>query len=200
MNLVRLLEQQSPIPVGKSGDWEVEEFEVTDEGAKFHNLRCVINRELRDRMVYPGIYTKLSRGRWLVMSDTPAEIYDLCDFFSKAKGKVLVNGLGLGVAVRLVLTKPEVEQITVIEISSDVINLVGDYIRDPRLEIIEADAFNWMPPEESMYDVVWHDIWDNICTDNLKEMNMLHCKYDGKTKWQGSWCRSICEMYRDRNY
>jgi hypothetical protein len=27
------------------------------------------------------------------------------------------------------------------------------------------------------YDMVWHDIWDDICSDNLEGMAKLHRKY-----------------------
>lgn len=99
------------------------------------------------------------------------------------------------------LDKPAVDKVTVIEISPDVITLVGSYLKEhfgARLEIIEADAFTWQPPRGVRYGAVWHDIWDNICSDNLPEMHKLHRKYGRRTDWQGSWCRWRCEDQRTR--
>ena len=112
----------------------------------------------------------------------------------------MVHGLGLGVAVQAMLNKKKVQKLTVVEISSDVIALVGSYyaaLFGNRLEIINADAFTWKPPKDVRYGVVWHDIWDNICSDSLPEMHKLHRKYGRKTDWQGSWCRWRCEQQRD---
>ena len=73
--------------------------------------------------------------------------------------------------------------------------MVTPYIKDKRVTIINADAFEWKPPKDQRYDVVWHDIWDNICGDNLPEMTKLHRKYGKKTDWQGSWCKYECKRY-----
>jgi spermidine synthase len=137
------------------------------------------------------------------MSDTPAELEDMYYFVYHAKGKVLINGLGLGAAVQAVLSKPEVEHVTVIEISEDVIKLVADhYLKryGDRLTIIHADALTWQPPKGQKFDTVWHDIWDSICTDNLEEMGRLHRRYGKRAAWQASWCREQCEYYRGRDY
>lgn len=133
------------------------------------------------------------------MTDTPAEIRDLYPLRRMATGQVLINGLGLGVAVEMCLSKPEVEHVTVIEISQEVIQLVGSYLKlihGDRLTVIHADAFEYKHPKGVRYNAVWHDIWDSICADNLPEMHRLHRKYGRRTDWQGSWCRYECERNR----
>ena len=67
-------------------------------------------------------------------------------------------------------------------------------------EFHQADALEYKPPRGEQYDVVWHDIWPNICTDNLPEMHKLHRKYGRRCNWQGSWCRAEHEYYRERGY
>lgn len=193
------------IPEGCSGDWRVEHFEVTEDDEKFERLRAIISG--RGRFVPAGKYIRLiHKGRLmdvLVMSDTPDEIRDHLEAIHKARGHVLVNGLGLGIVIQAMLNKPEVEKVTVIEISPDVIALVGPHYQThfgDRLEIIEADAFTWQPPKGVRYDVVWHDIWNDICADNLPEMHKLHRKYGRRAGWQGSWCRWRCEEQRDRGW
>lgn len=81
------------------------------------------------------------------MSNTPDEIRDFQSFVRKAKGKILINGLGLGVLLKALLEKEDVTQITVIEKSEDVIKLVSGSITDKRVSIINADAFEYKPPK-----------------------------------------------------
>jgi spermidine synthase len=97
----------------------------------------------------------------------------------------------------MVLEKPEVERVTVIEKSEDVIVLVApSFSKDNRVQIILADAFEYQPPKGVRYGAVWHDIWDTICGDNLPSMHRLHRKYGRRTEWQNSWCRELCERSR----
>lgn len=177
------------VPDGKSGNWSVESFTVPKE-----DLSQMISFMKSGRGVPAGDYKRLMRGRTIVMSNTPDEIRDGLQFVYAATGSVLVNGLGLGVILKLLLNKPEITDITVIENSEDVINLVADtYKDDPRLTIIHGDAFTYVPPKGKRYNAVWHDIWDYITSDNLKEMKQLHRKYGRISDFQLSWCRSECE-------
>ena len=131
------------------------------------------------------------------MSDTGAEIRDHLGFIRQAKGSVLINGLGLGMCLKACLMKKEVTDVSVIELSEDVIKLVSPhYKNDPRIKIIQASAFDYTPPKKKKYDAVWHDIWDNIEEENIPEMCKLHRKYGHKSDWQGSWCRAECERQR----
>ena len=200
---------QVDIPEGEYANWKVERFEVSEEEAKFHNLRCALNPRLRYRTIVPGTYTRLCRpgifGPEPIMSDTPAEIHDLREVIARAKGQVLINGLGLGVVVSAVLEKHDpnllhtVDHVTVIEINEDVIKLVGDSLSakyGDRLTIVCADALEYTPLRGSRYDVVWHDIWDNICGDNWESMSKLHRKYGRRCGWQGSWCREEVRQVR----
>lgn len=184
------------VPEGAKGDWYVERFSVTDEDVRLHNMRCMFSPGMGRRVMKPGTYTRLLRHRRIIMSDTPAEVQDHRYAIYKATGSVLINGLGLGVVLKGVLDKEDVTDVTVIEKSPDVIALVGPHYQDSRLTIIEADAMEWRPPKGKRYNMVWHDIWDDICGDNLPEMHKLHRRYGRRADWQGSWCREICEMHR----
>lgn len=182
------------IPDKKIGNWAVKSFTVSKEDALIFNMRAIWQPGAR--RIKPGTYKKLTKNGTIIMSNTPAEIRDHSYFLHIAKGDILINGLGLGVAVKYLLGKKEVKSITVIEKSQDVIQLVAPHLNDPRLNIIHADAFEWKSPKGMQYDYVWHDIWDNICSDNLPEMHKLHRKYGRKSGWQGSWVRELCERNR----
>jgi hypothetical protein len=184
------------VPEGVSGDWKVTRFTVTEDDEKMERIRSMFSFSSRGRCVPAGVYTKLTRHGYLVMSDTPDEMRDHCIFIYNAKGHVLINGLGLGVVLQSCLEKPEVTHATVIEKSPDVIALVGTHYQEKygdRLTIINADALEWIPPKNVRYGAVWHDIWDDLCEDNLSQMQTLHRRYGRKTDWQGSWGKEICK-------
>lgn len=184
------------VPVGKSGDWTVEKFIVSKKDADFERMRSIFNG---GRFVPEGTYTALKYNGYTIMSDTPDEIRDHLSVISYATGNVLINGLGLGMVLNACLKKLEVTHVTVIEISEDVISLVGDHYKNmhgDRLSIVHENAFEYKPPKGTRYDTVWHDIWSNICADNLKEMHQLHRKYGRFADWQGSWGRYLCEKYK----
>lgn len=190
-----------PIPPSEKGIWKIEEMTLTEKDVSLHNIRQAFKPSMGNRCITPGTYKRLLRqggifGFTTIMSTTPAEVNDLWGVYDHAKGDVLINGLGLGVVVFLLLKKEEVTSITVIEIDQDVIDLVEPYIKDPRVTVIHADAFTWKPPKGKRYNAVWHDIWDYICGDNLPEMHKLHRRYGKRTDWQGSWCRDLCELNR----
>lgn len=183
------------IPDSQIGEWSIEAFEVPK-----NDIGNMISMMKTGRSVPPGTYKRLKRNNTVVMSNTPDEIRDFYMFIRKAKGHVLVNGLGMGVLLNALLEKDDIEKITVIEKHKEVIDLVSPYIEDSRVEIIHSDCFDYKPPKGIRYDAVWHDIWDYICSDNLDEMKKLHRKYGRKTDYQASWCRTECEMQKRTNY
>ncbi len=191
-----MLIPQVDVPEGAKGSWSISKFEIAEDyPGRTRDL-------LRGTVITPGSYTRLvHKDRGVVMSDTPMERDGHDEFVYKAKGNVLINGLGLGMALGAILKKEgpgRVEKVIVVEIDQDVIDLVGPhYSSDPRVEIVHASAFQYQPPKGMKFDAVWHDIWDAICKDNLDAMKTLHRKYGRRTKWQGSWEREACE---DRYY
>ena len=186
------------LPDGKSGNWEISSFTVKPE-----ELSEMISIFKTGRGVPAGTYKKLTRGGHVIMSNTPDEIRDFTPFLSNAKGVILINGLGMGCLVKALLEKEAVEEIIVIEKSLDVINLVAPYFNDKRLTIINDDAFTYQPPKNKKYDYIWHDIWDDICADNLPEMAKLHRKYAKRvTCFQDSWSKGECQRQKrlERSY
>ena len=200
------------VPEGHSGDWRIEKFTVDDDAAMFHNIRATFSFGGGGRDIQSGTYTRLVRGKGdirtfggatVVMSDTPAEIRDHSYFVHKAKDNVLINGLGLGWIVEALFQKKEVKTIVVVEKSKDVIDLVKQHYydkcpKDKYIIIVHADALEFKPQKGQRFGAVWHDIWDNICADNLEDMKKLHRKYGRHCDWQGSWCREECEQANRR--
>ena len=178
------------IPAGKIGTAEIDIFDITDQGAMMFNVGA------RGRLVKAGRYTRLKINRELMMTDTPAEQRDHWYPLHNATGSVLITGLGIGMVVSACLQNPAVTDVTVIEINPDVIALVGPHISSPKLTIINADALDWKPPKGKRYDLVWHDIWPDICGDNLPEMAKLKRRFARRTEWQGCWAQEQCRRSR----
>jgi hypothetical protein len=190
---------RSTIPEGISGNWSIESFSVSKRDEEFSRLRSAFAFGCSGRYVPQGTYTALNRSNSIVMSDTPNEIDDLLPLCRRATGRVLISGLGLGCAVELVLGNQDVSGVTVLELSQDVINLVEPTLKaryGDRLNVINADAFTYRLPKAARYNVAWHDIWNDICADNLAEMRKLKRRFDSRCDWQGFWCESECKRGR----
>lgn len=180
------------VPDGKKGDWEIDTFtiEKNDPLLAMSNLRAI-----RDNggltVVRPGTFKRLTcKGRGVIMSNTRMEVNTALEAYCHAHGRVLINGLGLGMVLEGVLSKPEVTYVRVIEKEQDVIDLVGPHFaNDPRVEIICADAYEYKPAKGEKFDYVWHDIWDDLSSANFPEMATLNRKYARAAAKQGTWSR-----------
>lgn len=131
----------------------------------------ICDRHGKSIVLPPGTYTYLFRvtegslqreppGE-LVMEDTPFELRTHLGFVMHAFGNVLVTGLGLGCVVRGLLANPNVQHVTCIENSPDVLKLVGPHMPSERLTIVEDDAFRWVAKNSTRFDCAWHDLWTN---------------------------------------
>lgn len=183
------------VPEGTSGQMSVVRFDVSEDESRMSFLTG------RGRGTPAGSYTKLVRqGSWgVVMSDTPDERRDHLEIMWAAKGRVLLNGLGLGCVLQCCARSEKVEKVTVVEKNEDVIKLVWPHYCErfgDKIEVVHADAFEYKPPRGVRYGAVWHDIWDDMCEDNLPQMHKLHRKYGRRTDWQGSWGREFIERRR----
>ena len=197
------LEVPIEIPDQKFGDWEIRTFTVTKEDEDRQKTRMLFQMGKMGsmRMTPAGTYKKLLRkDGTVVMSNTPDELKDQVDFLRHAHGNVLINGLGLGITLKMLRTVNRTDSVTIIEIDKDIIKTVGEYYLKEYgdwLTIIHADARIYKPKKDEYYNAVWHDIWDDIHTNNLELMKTLTRKYARKTDWQACWCRELVEKMRD---
>jgi len=179
------------VPEGVSGNWRVERFEISESDSSYSMLSLMNHGR---GFIRPGTYTRMLRGETLVMSDTPDEKRDHYGPVLEARregGRVLVAGLGIGMVANAILQLENVEHVTVIEQSPDVIALAAPHYQErygDRLEIIEADVFAWKPPKGAKWSVAWFDIWDTICEENLEGMTKLKRKFARRAAWKGCWC------------
>jgi hypothetical protein len=192
---------QVRLPTAQNGRWSIEHFSVgpeghvTDHGIEWprgHYTRLVrYSDEVPEVDETMGIYVR--PGGNMVMSDTPDEIEDhrpAMEEIRKRGGRVLIHGLGLGMITRFALEQPNVEHVDVVELDQEVIDLVSPHYRDQRLTIHQGDARTYPWPPDARWTVVWHDIWGDFKTENLKEMEAFHQRFEDRCEWQGSWSRN----------
>ena len=184
---------QVNLPVGsRVGAVEIVQFEVDEATALGSIMRAALN-DGRGR-VWPGVYTGLTLDGDLWMSDTPDEIDDHMPMIHEAEkrgGRVLVNGLGLGMVIKALLDLPQVEHVDVVELNKDVIDLVGPHYASERCTIHHANAFEVKWPEGAHWTAVWSDIWLPISPDNLPEIARLKAKYADMADWHGLWSEDL---------
>ena len=131
------------------------------------------------------------------MSDTWFERSTNIEVVKKANGDVLIAGLGIGLILTLIVPKPEVKSVTVIEMNQDVINLTENPLRQylgeasDKLIVIQNDIFKWQPNKK--YDTIYFDIWDHVYEDSYLDTEMLDKKFKyvlnrkNSNCWMNSW-------------
>lgn len=177
-----------------SGPWHIDGFTVREEDELYGRLTAV--EQGSDRFAPAGSYLSLKGTDdedkpFVMMSNTPDEISDHTLIFDHAEGRVLVHGLGLSCVVSGLLAKPEVEHIDVVELSGDVIRMVGPaYADEPRVTIHQGNCLTYEWPDNARWDYVWHDIWAKISDDNLED----------DTAENGISYRKLFDRFRDRAF
>ena len=158
------------IPNTKVGKWELklEKYPAYRGVVAADMILCDNSREIpplgffKEDFEFPAVLE--DGNEWMTL--TPVDLDTSDDAIDRAHGKVVTFGLGLGYYAYMVSEKENVESITVIEKSADVIALFKEHIlpqfsHPEKVRIINADAFEYaefdMPPEH--YDVAFVDTW-----------------------------------------
>lgn len=195
---INWIDMAGVIPPGEQGVAKVEHLEVDAALSAFSSIRAAVTMN-GDARVKEGRYAQLRVSRTLMMSDTQMERRSNTGLILNARGHVLVAGLGIGMVIPPLLARPEVTRVTVVEKYGDVIALVEPPLRQylgdaaAKLEVVEQDIFDFLPPKGLRYDTVYFDIWPDICLDNLEEMERLHRRFARRKQpgaWMDSWQRT----------
>lgn len=164
----------------------------TEKTSPLYRVRSMMEDPIG--LMSDGEYVKLIVDGKLVMSDTDMEKKTNWEFVAKSNGSVLVAGLGVGLILHNIKEKfdrGDITDVTVIEKSQDVIDLVGPLF--PWVNCICADVLEYQPEKGKKWDTIYFDIWPGRCTDNLDEIKILHNRYKFKKNrenpncWMNSW-------------
>lgn len=125
----------------------------------------------------------LEDGReWMTL--LPNEMVTTWPALKKAHGRVLTFGLGLGYFTYHAAENPEVESVTVVDISPDVIALFKEQIlpqfpHKEKVRLVCADAFRFADTEMAgNFDFVFADIWHDA--GDGKELYLKMKEYESK--------------------
>lgn len=191
------------LPEGTSGAFRVERFTVGKEDAEKEALRAALSSSNRGRGVPEGTYTRLTQTGNVWMSDTPAEQLDHLDAINNAAGNVLVTGLGLGMVAAGMLAKRPETRLTIIEREAHVVSLVKPALVErfggARVEVIVANAYEWLPPPGVRFDYAWHDVWPTLSPDNIAKFARMRRHYQHvmtREKAQHCWGEVECKRLR----
>jgi len=153
------------IPEGKSGEYQIRHIHK-DAGTCLDtaNMRCQMFGQPNVKLMFdhPTRWHELSYEGGVWMTDLPIEQAQHDRELQEAHGDVLIGGLGLGYAATQLIRRPEVDSVTVVEISPEVIELVQPHI-DDEIIVICADLFEYLegltpvPP----FDYCFFDIWQS---------------------------------------
>lgn len=114
------------------------------------------------RVLFPTLYEK--ETPW--MSVCPSEINSMREAIASARGRVLVLGLGLGYYAHAIAEKREVESVTVVELSREVIDLFERAIQPKldfhgKLTLVQSDAIEFLRKTKvGEFDFCFADIWE----------------------------------------
>lgn len=165
--------QRIRIPTKKSGKWELrtaslrpceafvrDDFRVLPDGRMLPQIGFFMQQ-----FPYPAV---LENGReWMTLM--PNETVTTLPAVAAAHGRVVTFGLGLGYFAFRASEKPEVESVTVVELSPDAAHLFNTYIlpqfpHREKVSVVLDDAFgyleNTMKPTD--FDFAFADIWHDV--------------------------------------
>lgn len=111
-------------------------------------------------------YLALTEGNNVWMSLNPNEIETMKPYINKARGNVLVLGLGMGYVPFMLSLKNCVKSITIVERDQEIINLFNELIypsfpNKEKIKIIKGDAVEYArkAQKEATHDYVFADLW-----------------------------------------
>lgn len=198
------------IPEAKLGRWELRkecvkageafvcrDFIVTDDGRLIPQLGF-----FAEEFSFPAV---LQDGReWMTLM--PNETVTTKPAIDASHGRVLTYGLGLGYFTFMASEKDEVESVTVVELSPDVIKLFETHIlpqfpHREKIKVVCSDAFDYAEktaPREN-YDFIFADFWHDAGDGRDLYLKMKEYeKFSPKSEY-AYWLEDTINCYLERD-
>jgi hypothetical protein len=104
---------------------------------------------------YVGLFDRLFPN-YPIMSNSRNEKISNLEIIEKAKGDVLIGGLGIGLIILPLMNSLRVKSIDVVELHDEVIDLVAKKLPlTDKVRIIHDNIYTYMP--EKKYDTIYFD-------------------------------------------
>lgn len=178
--------------------------EVMPANELFHvsSIHYDENRELGDWMTLraldqPYEAAVLWQNDEVWMLDSPSEANTIDPCAKKARGNVLTFGLGIGYFVFMAMRNPNVQSITVVEHSKEVIAMFKEFLLPQfpdhiPVNIIEGDAFSYFNETYlKQFDYVFADIWKSS-DDGFQLIAKLLEQYNPPLDQVDFWIETSC--------
>lgn len=179
------------IPEAQIGKWTLKNQEYKPyEAFVYNDLKVQGYKEIPqlgffdDTFSFPTVFE--NGVEWMAIK--PNEIETMKEPISRAKGNVLVLGLGLGYYAYMISLKNEVSEITIVERDEGVIRLFESHILPQfenanKIKIVKADALEYLKKNASKkkIDFVFADLWRDASDGvelyvKLKKLEVLNPK------------------------
>ncbi|MBQ8341848.1 MAG: hypothetical protein IJY22_05685 [Clostridia bacterium] len=201
--------QNIKIPTDVRGKWKLK----TESLKPFEAFVCNDIVVTEDRRMIPqiGFFKEeypfpavLENGReWMTLQ--PNEMVTSYPAIHAAHGRVLTFGLGLGFFAYHASEKENVESVTVVDISDDVIDLFQTHIlsqfpHKEKIKLIKSDAFAFAETQmQGNFDFVFADIWHDAGDGQelylrMKEIAAKHPEIDFTY-----WLEDTIKCYLDKD-
>jgi spermidine synthase len=151
-------------PIVYSEDSQYQQIVMTEAASPFgeQDLRLYLNGDLQ--------FSSVDEYRYHEALVHPA--------MNGPHANVLVLGGGDGLAVREILRYPDVETVTLVDLDGAVTDLAQGFddlvalndgaMNDPRVEVVNADAFTWLRQQTGTWDTIIVDMPDPDATETAK--------------------------------
>lgn len=208
MDFLRMSDIIPPTKKPVEGGFYIAHVTYTEEEAWSIATRALSRRDPSLYGMMAGTYVVLRQLReyqdnleevW--MSDTPFERASNEHVLHQAVGDVLIVGLGIGMLPATLCKMRRVKSVTVLELESQVIDLIEPHIRHPRLTIIQGDAYH--PPFRGRtFDYAYLDIWPTVSSNNWLQQKILLPKYRNLIRPGGiatAWLKDFVQRAYNEN-
>ncbi|MBQ2756903.1 MAG: hypothetical protein IJF31_00300 [Clostridia bacterium] len=201
--------QNIKIPTVTHGKWELK----TEVIRPFEAFVCNDFVVTEDRRMLPqiGFFEEeypfpavLENGcEWMTLQ--PNEMVTTTPAVKAAHGRVVTFGLGLGYFAYHAAEKPEVERVTVVDISEDVIDLFKTHIlpqfpHKEKINLVKEDAFTFADTRlEGECDFVFADIWHDAGDGKELYLRMKECEKKYPDIHFTYWLEDTLKCYLDRS-
>ncbi len=158
------------IPEGKQGDYAIEhEIVPAGKGLMLNTMRTMMfgqgpgSREVVFDKPTRWHHLTEDGARWIC--DWPVEQRQHDECLKGMKGRVLVGGLGIGYAATVLYKMAWIKDVTVVEISQEVIDLVAPHTigmrgANPNTSVVCADLLQFLKDYQGRpFDHAFYDVW-----------------------------------------
>lgn len=137
-----------------------------------------------------------------LMDNNPFEVLTNQRFFELSNGDILIFGLGFGWIIFPILNSSDIKSITVIESNIEIIEFVGDKLKNydlnGKLNIIHGDVYEYHKENlNKKFDFIYFDIYDTpkLSIDDIDLLSPLYQKFLKEDGVIHFWCQEIRHLF-----